>query len=151
MKNYLNLGVGVALILASVAMPTSTVVAADCVKPTAEEADLGPWESESTEHRFYFVPGKMSWWKAVDACKELRGELPTKKQIRENFIYLNGTSPIGDLLRRQEGCLPYNYPNAELWTREREPNYQAWTFNPYFPKHTQTFQMDSRFAVLCIQ
>lgn len=116
-----------------------------CQESHTTGPDYGPWKSQSEELEFYFVPGKMSWWKAEAACANLGAELPTLETMRRNFVYLNGTSPIGKHLK---GLEPSGYP--EIWTIDQELHQQAWAYNPDFPTNAQTFRQDQRLAVVCV-
>ncbi|MBI3295161.1 MAG: C-type lectin domain-containing protein [Deltaproteobacteria bacterium] len=115
-----------------------------CLATLQSSPDYGPWRNEEGTSAFYFVPGKMSWWKAEEACAQLRARLVSLESLRSNFVYLNGTSPMGDHLKALEHG---GYP--EIWTGDVELKQQAWAFNPDFPGDPRTFRQDFKLAVVC--
>ncbi len=113
--------------------------------------EYGPWRTENGQHEYFFVPGKQSWWRADEACQKLSAMLPSRDELTRDFVYLNATSSIGTFLNEQEGLTGSQYPFANIWTRDIEPNHQAWAFNPSVTTSAITYKMDGRLAAMCIR
>lgn len=112
-------------------------------------ADMGPWLSEDETLEFLMIPGRVSWWQAMERCSEAGWSLPDWQTLSDNWLYLKGTTPVQKNASFENGCA--STCPVYFWTHEEKSKELAYEFGnvSYKKKDPRGMLKSTRYSVLC--